>query len=87
MTTQAIPHDLSTLSTSELFERATTALHTGAFATALALADEMCRPSRAGTCADLLVPARLWPAMRGYSAEQLQGLEDRIAQYNGYAAR
>ncbi len=87
MTTTALPDDLATLTTTELFELATRALSAGAFGAALSIADEMCRPERAGTCADLLAPARSWPALRAYSAEQLEGLEDRIHQYNAYASR
>lgn len=80
-----VAEDLSALSTSELLSRLSLACEVGQCGVAWAIADEMSRPHRAGTCADLATDAACWPAMRRYTVRQLQGLQDRIDEYNRQA--
>ena len=70
--------------TDSLFSRYHNALAWGDFGTALACADELCRPERAGTCPDLACEPRHASAFAGYTREQLEPIADRIAQYNSY---
>jgi hypothetical protein len=76
---------LSDQTTSALLDQLSAACAAGHFGQAMAAADELCRPERVGSCADLAAKAASWPAMQAYTPEQLQGLEDRIEQYNAYA--
>lgn len=77
--------DYSKQTTTDLFEILIEALHGTSLGAAVAIADEMCSPARMGTCPDLVTSLDACPLFTcGYSAEQLQGLRDRIEQYNSY---
>lgn len=73
-----------TMTNDELYNACVNALAWGRLGDALAAADELCKPKRAKTCEDLLPLPRKCIGMDRYSDEQLQGLTDRIEQYNGY---
>jgi hypothetical protein len=81
------PETLSTLSTDALFDLYHNALAWGQFGIALATADEMARSERAGTCPDLAASPRNAEAFAGYSDEQIQGIVDRIEQYNAFSQK
>lgn len=68
----------------QLFVALQNALHAGQFGQAYMLADAICVPEVARQGKDLLNSAYTWKSMNKWSSEQLQGLEDRIDQYNAY---
>jgi hypothetical protein len=74
------------LTTDQLFEAIQKALYEGHFGQAYMLADVICVPEKARQGKDLLNSAYTWKSMNKWSLEQLQGLEDRIDQYNVYVS-
>lgn len=76
--------DLESLSTTDLFTLYMVAGTDGEFGKAYAIVDEMCRSERAGSCKDLLPLPETFKAFKSYSKEMLQGMTDRVEQYNSY---
>lgn len=72
--------------TDELYQALRLALSYGHFGQAYMLADELCRPDKAVLGKELMMPAHKWSGMMGIPKDQLQGLEDRIEQYNSYSS-
>jgi hypothetical protein len=77
--------NFETETTTTLYVELTKACDAGRLNDARHIANEMCRPERAGSCTlafpDVRDFPRLWQA---YTPEQLQPLQDRIEQFNAY---
>ena len=71
----------------ELYHRLDQALRNGHFGKAFALSDALCVPEKAKLGLKQFPSTSAYASMSGYSKEHLQCIEDRIEQYNSYAAK